>query len=138
MTIAPSPRAAKTAALLSPPPTSVPQPPAPPAPPVRRGPLAVSGLLAAALTAYVWSAHGAKPGVLLLLGLGLGIALFHSRFGFTSAWRQLIAVGNGTGLRAHTLLLGTTATLFALLIGTGTGLFGSVPAPSAGPWAWDC
>lgn len=133
MTTAPQAEAAKPAALLSPSPTSVPRPEAPAAPPVRRVPLAVSGLLAAALTAYVWSAHGAKPGVLLLLGLGLGIALFHSRFGFTSAWRQLVAVGNGTGLRAHTLLLGTTATLFALLIGTGTGLFGSVPAPSAGP-----
>ncbi|MFD8283179.1 YeeE/YedE family protein [Streptomyces solisilvae] len=133
MTTATPAGTAKTSALLSPSPTSVPRPDAPAAPPVRRVPLAVSGLLAAALTAYVWSAHGAKPGVLLLLGLGLGVALFHSRFGFTSAWRQLVAVGNGTGLRAHALLLGTTATLFALLIGTGTGLFGSVPAPSAGP-----
>ncbi|MFE4534478.1 YeeE/YedE family protein [Streptomyces scopuliridis] len=129
---APPVEATKSAALLAPSPTSVPRPEAPPAPPVRRVPLVVSALIAVALTGYVWSAHGARPGVLLLLGLGLGVALFHSRFGFTSAWRQLVAVGNGTGLRAHTLLLGTTATLFALLIGTGTGLFGSVPAPSAG------
>ncbi|MFC7327714.1 YeeE/YedE family protein [Marinactinospora rubrisoli] len=93
--------------------------------------MALAGL--AALTGYVWSAHGPRPAVLLLLGGGLGLALFHSRFGFTSAWRQLVAVGNGTGLRAHALLLGTTATLFALIIGTGTGLFGSSPAPSAGP-----
>ncbi|MDN3059800.1 YeeE/YedE family protein [Streptomyces sp. SRF1] len=133
MTTAPPAEAAKTAALLSPSPTSAPRPTAPAAPPVRRVPLVVSGLLGAALTAYVWAAHGAKPGVLLLLGLALGVALFHSRFGFTSAWRQLVAVGNGTGLRAHALLLGTTATLFALLIGTKTGLFGSVPTPSAGP-----
>ncbi|WP_031089981.1 YeeE/YedE family protein [Streptomyces sp. NRRL S-15] len=119
-------------ALLVPSPTSVPRPEAPPLPRVRRAPLVVSGLLAAALTAYVWFTHGAKPGVLLVLGLGLGVALFHSRFGFTSAWRQLIAVGNGTGLRAHALLLGTTATLFALVIGTSTGLFGSQPAPSGG------
>ncbi|MBZ4014883.1 YeeE/YedE family protein [Streptomyces purpurogeneiscleroticus] len=103
------------------------------APPAGAAPLAVAGLIGAALTAYVWTANGAKPGILLLLGIALGFALFHSRFGFTSAWRQLIAVGNGTGLRAHALLLGTTATLFALLIGTGTGLFGSAPAPSAGP-----
>ncbi|MFJ5684047.1 YeeE/YedE family protein [Streptomyces sp. NPDC093099] len=129
---APPVEATKSAALLAPSPTSVPRPDAPPAPPVRRVPLVVSVLIAVALTGYVWSAHGARPGVLLLLGFGLGVALFHSRFGFTSAWRQLVAVGNGTGLRAHTLLLGTTATLFALLIGTGTGLFGSVPAPSAG------
>ena len=118
--------------LLGPSPTSAPPAAPEPVPPVRRLPLAVAGLLAVALDGWVFAAHGAKPGVLLLLGLGLGVALFHSRFGFTSAWRQLIAVGNGTGLRAHALLLGTTATLFALIIGTGTGLFGSTPAPSAG------
>jgi uncharacterized membrane protein YedE/YeeE len=120
-------------ALLPPSPTSAPAPEAAPAPAVRWLPLVVALVIGLALTGYVWAAHGAKPGVLLLLGIGLGVGLFHSRFGFTSAWRQLIAVGNGTGLRAHALLLGTTATLFALIIGTGTGLFGSVPAPSAGP-----
>ncbi|WP_326691271.1 MULTISPECIES: YeeE/YedE family protein [unclassified Streptomyces] len=119
--------------LLPPSPTSAPAPEAAPAPAVRWLPLAVALVIGLALTGYVWAAHGTKPGVLLLLGIGLGVGLFHSRFGFTSAWRQLIAVGNGTGLRAHALLLGTTATLFALIIGTGTGLFGSVPAPSAGP-----
>ncbi|WP_448317369.1 YeeE/YedE thiosulfate transporter family protein, partial [Streptomyces sp. CO7] len=128
-----APPRARSAAFPPPAPPPRPAPAAPPLGPVRKGPLAVSALLAVALTAYVWSAHGAKPGVLLLLGLGLGVGLFHSRFGFTSAWRQLVAVGNGTGLRAHALLLGTTATLFALVLGTGTGLFGSAPAPSAGP-----
>ena len=127
-----------SAALLPPPPPACTGPEAPRAPAVRWVPLAVAAVIAVALSRYVFAAHGAKPGVLLLLGLGLGLALFHSRFGFTSAWRQLIAVGNGAGLRAHALLLGTTATLFALIIGTGTGLFGSVPAPSAGRWAWRC
>jgi uncharacterized membrane protein YedE/YeeE len=118
--------------LFLPPVTSSPAPDAEGLGPVDRVPLLIAALGAAALTAYVWTSHGAKPGVLLLLGVGLGIALFHSRFGFTSAWRQLVAVGNGTGLRAHALLLGTTATLFALIIGTGTGLFGSQPQPSGG------
>ncbi len=133
MTTAPPAGTPLRAALRTPAPTSRPAPEAPPAPAVRRLPLAVAALVGAALAVYVFAAHGARPGVLLLLGLGLGFALFHSRFGFTSAWRQLVAVGNGTGLRAHALLLGTTATLFALIIGTGTGLFGSVPAPSGGP-----
>ncbi|MEV6237942.1 YeeE/YedE family protein [Lentzea sp. NPDC051838] len=101
--------------------------------PVRTVPLVVAGLLAIGLTWYVWSSYGAKQGVLLLLGLALGVTLFHSRFGFTSAWRQLIAVGNGAGLRAHTLLLGTAATLIALIISTGTGLFGSVPRAVGNP-----
>ena len=133
MTTAPPAEAPPRASLLTSSPTSAPAPEAAPLPAVRTVPLVVAGLIALALTAYVWSAHGAKPAVLLLLGVGLGAALFHSRFGFTSAWRQLVGVGNGAGLRAHALLLGTTATLFALVIGTGTGLFGSVPAPSAGP-----
>ncbi|HWM37990.1 MAG TPA: YeeE/YedE family protein [Streptomyces sp.] len=130
------PRPARTArkpAWPEPSPTRVPAPEAAPAPPVRRTPLVVAAVLGVALTAYVWTVHGTKPGILLLLGTGLGVGLFHSRFGFTSAWRQLVAVGNGAGLRAHALLLGTTATLFALLIGTGTGLFGTTPVPSAGP-----
>nr|WP_241484987.1 YeeE/YedE family protein [Nocardiopsis potens] len=120
-------------ALNRPPALSAPPPRPPGLGPVRRGPLAVALAAAAALAAYTGAVHGALPAVLLLLGTGLGVALFHSRFGFTSAWRQLIAVGNGAGLRAHALLLGTTATLFALIIGTGTGLFGSDPQPSAGP-----
>ncbi|GAA4543740.1 YeeE/YedE family protein [Amycolatopsis samaneae] len=113
-------------------PTSCAAPLPKPEEPVRVVPLAVAGVLAVGLTTYVWASHGAKFGVLLALGLLLGLALFHSRFGFTSAWRQLIAVGNGQGLRAHALLLGTAATLIALIAGTGSGLFGSKPAPTAG------
>ena len=79
-------------------------------------PLTVAAVLAVGLVGFVAVRHGAQQAVLLGLGLGLGAALFHSRFGFTSAWRQLVAVGNGSGLRAHTLLLGTTATLFALVL----------------------
>ncbi|MGC7097065.1 YeeE/YedE family protein [Amycolatopsis lurida] len=114
-------------------PTSCEAPRPRPEEPVRVVPLAVAGLLAVGLTWYVWASYGAKNGVLLALGLGLGLALFHSRFGFTSAWRQLIAVGNGQGLRAHTLLLGTAATLIALIVSTGSGLFGSAPKATGGP-----
>ncbi len=121
------------ATLFSPAPTCAVPPVAEKAGPVQVGALAGLAVFGAALLAYVGFAHGAKQAVLLALGIGLGVALFHSRFGFTSAWRQLVAVGNGTGVRAHAVLLGTTATLFALVIGTGTGLFGSTPAPTAGP-----
>ncbi len=119
-------------ALLAPVPTRAPAPQAPALPPVSRAPLAIAAVVGVALLAWTWTQHGTKPAVLLLLGMGLGAALFHSRFGFTSAWRQLVAVGNGTGLRAHTVLLGATATIFAVLIGSGVGLFGTIAAPSAG------
>jgi uncharacterized membrane protein YedE/YeeE len=96
-------------------------------------PLVIAAVLSVALNWYVWSSYGAKFGALLVVGLFLGLALFHSRFGFTSAWRQLIAVGNGEGLRAHTLLLGTAATLIALIASTGAGLFGATPKITASP-----
>ena len=121
------------ATLFSPAPTCAVPPVADPAGPVQKGALAGIAVLGAALVAYVGIAHGGKQAALLALGVGLGVALFHSRFGFTSAWRQLVAVGNGTGVRAHAVLLGATATLFALVIGTGFGLFGTTPAPTAGP-----
>jgi uncharacterized membrane protein YedE/YeeE len=125
--------AAPARSVFAPAPTCAAPPVPDPAAPVQWRPLAAIGVLGAALIAYVGLAHGARQAVLLALGVGLGVALFHSRFGFTSAWRQLVAVGNGAGLRAHAVLLGATATLFALIIGTGTGLFGSEPAPSGGP-----
>ncbi|WP_211596771.1 YeeE/YedE family protein [Janibacter terrae] len=81
---------------------------------------------------YLAATHGVKQAGLLALGIGLGIALFHARFGFTSAWRQLVSVGQGRGLRAHTVLLGTTATFFAIIFTTGIG-FGVTPEPSVDP-----
>ncbi|HET7327585.1 MAG TPA: YeeE/YedE family protein [Nocardioidaceae bacterium] len=75
--------------------------------------------LAVGLVVLTLTIEGLPQAGLLLLGLGLGFVLFHSRFGFTSAWRQLVAVGQGKALRAHTLLLATTAILFAPFLAAG-------------------
>jgi uncharacterized membrane protein YedE/YeeE len=120
-------------ALLAPAKTSTPPADQPAAPPVQRVATVVAAAIAVLLVAYVSDRHGARQGVLLTLGLGLGLALFHSRFGFTSGWRQLVAVGNGAGVRAHALLLGVAATFGLLILSTGAGLFGSQPSPAAGP-----
>jgi uncharacterized membrane protein YedE/YeeE len=83
--------------------------------------------MAVALALLIWLGHGPRQLALFSLGLGLGVSLFHSRFGFTSAWRQLVAVRQGRALRAHTLLLGASALLFAPILATGAG-FGGVHA----------
>lgn len=106
----------------------------PTARPVQWAVLAVGAVLAAALGAVVYS-QGWRPFTLYLLGLGLGIALFHSRFGFTSAWRQFVAVGQGRALRAHTLLLGATAILFTPILMIGHGIAGVTVTPSVEPVA---
>ncbi|WP_297853224.1 YeeE/YedE family protein [Meiothermus sp.] len=84
------------------------------------------GLLLLGFLAVIWL-YWLLPvaqGLLLLLGVGLGISLFHARFGFSSAFRQLLSVGQGRALQAHMLLLAVTATLFALLFALGQGLGG--------------
>lgn len=94
-------------------------PPTPVAPPVQRGVALVGVAIATLLVAYTWRTQGVPQASLLVLGLGLGFALFHARFGFTSAWRQLVAVGQGKALRAHTVLLAATAILFAPFLAAG-------------------
>ncbi|RRO16125.1 YeeE/YedE family protein [Saccharopolyspora rhizosphaerae] len=106
--------------------------PAPPlvreAPPAQRGVVAIGIAIAAVLGVAVHSVAGWKMTVLYAVGLALGLVLFHSRFGFTSAWRQLITVGQGRAIRAHMLMLGVAALLFAGILGTGFSLSGE-PQP---------
>jgi uncharacterized membrane protein YedE/YeeE len=76
----------------------------------------------------IGDSQGSAKATLFVVGLGLGVTLFHSRFGFTSAWRQLVAVGQGRALQAHTVMLGLAVVLFAIIFQAGTGWFGTEPA----------
>ncbi|SEI00431.1 hypothetical protein SAMN05192559_10735 [Halobacillus karajensis] len=67
-------------------------------------------------------------GVLFLIGLAFGLVLLHARFGFTSAFRRLISVGNVQGLQAHMLMLAVATTLFAIILATGFSFTGTAPA----------
>jgi hypothetical protein len=60
-----------------------------------------------------------------VLGVALGFTLFHARFGFSSAWRQLVAVGQGVTLRAHMLMLAVASVLFTVLLSGGWSLAGT-------------
>jgi uncharacterized membrane protein YedE/YeeE len=84
------------------------------------GALGALGILGYAVVA----GHGFQQGVLYAIGVLLGVALYHARFGFTSAFRQLISVGQGAGLRAHMLMLAVASVLFAPILALGVGLFG--------------
>jgi len=93
----------------------------------------VGGILALAIGLYALQRYGVERAALLMLGLALGVTLFHARFGFTSAWRQLVSVGQGRGLQAHALMLGTAALLFAPILASGASLFGHEPAGFIAP-----
>ncbi|WP_434353136.1 YeeE/YedE family protein [Psychrobacter sp. HD31] len=88
------------------------------------------GLVGLGLTAtlllfvYVFNSQHISQSVLLVLGLSFGYTLFHARFGFTSAFRRLMSVGNGQAMRAHMLMLAVAVTLFAPILAFGTSFFG--------------
>lgn len=84
-------------------------------------------VIALILSIMTINEEGFQQGVLLWLGLLLGFTLFHARFGFTSAFRQFMSVGNGRAIRAHMIMLAVACTLFAPILATGFGLFGTTP-----------
>jgi len=106
------------------------------APPPQVPVVLAGAALALVLGGFVFTAKGEVPGLLFVIGLALGLVLFHSRFGFTSAWRQLVAVRQGKALRAHMLMLATACILFAPILANQVS-FRDVPvAPSLAPIGW--
>ncbi|GAA0519628.1 membrane protein [Saccharopolyspora subtropica] len=103
----------------------------PQAPPAQRGVVAIGLVIAVAVGLAVHHVAGWKLTTLYAVGLALGIVLFHSRFGFTSAWRQLVAVGQGRAIRAHMLMLAVACVLFAVVLGSGVSLSGTPEATVA-------
>ncbi|WP_409294212.1 YeeE/YedE family protein [Peribacillus sp. SCS-26] len=97
-------------------------------------PLVTAGLLASViLFAAIVNAAGMTQGVLFIIGLLLGVTLLHARFGFTSAFRRLMSVGNVQGLQAHMLMLAIASTLFAIILSTGFSFTGITPKGYVSP-----
>lgn len=110
----------------------------PDAPPVAPAPAQVAVVVAAlaclALLAIAAAEGGARLGGAALIGAAAGIALYHARFGFTSAWRRLAVERRGGGVRAQMLLFalacaasypliaGGAASGFVAPFGTGSAI----------------
>ncbi len=75
----------------------------------------VLGLLGLAMAAAILA--GARAGLLVLLGVGFGVVLQASRFGFTTGWRELIRDGKPVGFLAQLLLIGLAATATTWVLG---------------------
>ncbi|UAT32497.1 YeeE/YedE family protein [Pseudobacillus badius] len=97
-------------------------------------PQAAAGIIIAILlfAAIVQTANWTQ-GVLFTIGLALGVTLLYARFGFTSAFRRLMSVGNVQGLQAHMIMLAMASALFALILGTGFSFTGVTPAGYVSP-----
>ncbi|MFB4169959.1 YeeE/YedE family protein [Virgibacillus sp. JSM 102003] len=97
-------------------------------------PLIIGGLIVGAiLMIYLMATQNIVQPLLLVIGLLLGYTLFHARFGFTSAFRRLMSVGNGKALRSHMLMLAVAVTLFAPILAFGYSFFGGGVAGYVAP-----
>jgi uncharacterized membrane protein YedE/YeeE len=82
--------------------------------------------------AYLAIAFSWRQAALFGVGASAGLVLYHSAFGFTSAWRALIADGRGGGLRAQMLMLAVTSAIFLPLLADGQ-VFGRLVRGTAAP-----
>lgn len=96
--------------------------------------LIIGGLaVGAVLMIYLMITQHISQALLLVIGLLLGYTLFHARFGFTSAFRRLMSVGNGQAMRSHMLMLAVAVTLFAPILAYGYSFFGTGVAGYVSP-----
>lgn len=79
----------------------------------------VLGLLLLLGVAVQRSFDGWRSVLLWLIGLALGLALYHASFGFASAYRRMIVKRDMRGVLAQLLLLALTTTLFAPVLAQG-------------------
>jgi len=100
------------------------------APAFNTGTIALALIASGIIAIYLAATYGWRQTALFGVGLAAGIVLYRAAFGFTSAWREVIASGRGAGLRAQMLMLGVTVAVFMPLLASGefggTALRGSV------------
>ena len=58
-----------------------------------------------------------------LIGIGLGVSLYHASFGFTGGWRNFIERRESSSLRAQIIMLGLAVILFSFFINSNSWIY---------------
>jgi len=85
--------------------------------------------LAALLVATVAALAGARFGLMLAIGLGIGMTLEGLRFGFAGPWRAMILRREPAGILAQLLAIGIVAIVALPLIASNSGELVGAEAP---------
>ncbi|MFX4220794.1 MAG: YeeE/YedE family protein [Thalassobaculum sp.] len=99
--------------------------------PAQRPLLALAGIAATALFVQIWSESPTRAWV-LLIGIALGIALYHAAFGFTAAYRRAIVDRDLSGIAAQAVMLILAMVLFAPVLAAGE-VFGHAAGGAVAP-----
>lgn len=81
---------------------------------------------------FLFISYSAKHSLLLIIGFGLGVSLYHAAFGFTGAWRRFIVNKKGNGIRAQLFAIALASLLIIPLLNS-ENYFGHVMLGSFGP-----
>jgi len=81
---------------------------------------------------FLFVSYSVKHSLLLIIGFGLGVSLYHAAFGFTGAWRRFIINKQGNGIRAQLFAI-ALASLLILPFLKSENYFGSVMVGTFGP-----
>lgn len=92
--------------------------PAPALPAIQRPAIVVAAILVLWLGTVLWT-DSATMAAVLLVGIGLGIALYHAAFGFTVAYRRAIVDRELSGIVAQAAMLIVASLLFAPMLAAG-------------------
>lgn len=87
-------------------------------PPIQRSALVAVAVLSTLLCFHL-SAFGASKPWLFLIGIALGVSLYHAAFGFTSAYRRAILQRDISGVTAQLFMLAAAMLLFAPVLAAG-------------------
>ncbi len=82
--------------------------------------------------AFLFINYSLKHSLLLIIGFGLGVSLYHAAFGFTGSWRNFILKRNGNGIRSQLLAIGLAILLMLPFLGSES-LFGNNIVGALGP-----
>lgn len=63
---------------------------------------------------------GVRHALLAIIGFLAGLSLYHASFGFTSAWRRMLADRRSLGIRAQIIMLGVAVAAFFPMLAQGT------------------
>ncbi len=85
---------------------------------MQRSALTVVAVLAAGLFVHLFT-FGTRTPWLFVIGIGLGIALYHAAFGFTGAYRRAILQRDISGVTAQMVMLAAAMLLFAPVLAAG-------------------
>lgn len=91
--------------------------------------LLLGGCIAVAIGSLV-ALENPTRGLLFVIGLGMGVALYHAAFGFSGAYRNLLTQRDMTGVTAQLVMLAAAILLFAPILAQGRafghGVTGSI------------